>query len=341
MLPSLTKPIFTEKEIKDYPPLAKAIGAISEPYRDGIVGEYSEAIRKSTGITPQGFFVPIQALKKALGVSNFSSGGAFLGTSISEVFDILRPRSVVLSLGAVLLDQLRNHMGVPRQTGTQTMEWGTEIQTANLSDATLGQAALAPRRGMVATSYSKQFLIQGGAAADAFVTRDLLGAIAVGLDKAAIAGTGNAQPVGLLASTGTNLVTFGGAATFAKIVNCERQLGDANADIGSLGWITSVATREKWRLLAKNGTGSDLVWSDGKVNDSPAFATNQLSASDRVIHGKFDTMVIGMWGQGIDIVSNPYTLDSQGIIRVVVNIYADVALPFPQAFTISTDSGAV
>lgn len=44
-------------------------------------------------------------------------------------------------------------------------------------------------------------------------------------------------------------------------------------------------------------------------------------------------MIIGQWGSGLDILVNPYSLDTYGQVRVVAAGYYDIAVKQPKAFS--------
>ena len=57
-----------------------------------------------------------------------------------------------------------------------------------------------------------------------------------------------------------------------------------------------------------------------------------------VIFGVFNTMVIGMWGSGFELVVDPYRLKNQGMIELTTFVLTDIAIRYPQAFVVNTAS---
>jgi hypothetical protein len=77
---------------------------------------------------------------------------------------------------------------------------------------------------------------------------------------------------------------------------------------------------------------------DGKVTGYRAVATNQI-LNNGVAFGHWADSVLAFWGPGTDWVINPYSLDTQGEIRITGNSYLDHAVRHAQSFCWSADSG--
>lgn len=179
--------------------------------------------------------------------------------------------------------------------------------------------------------------------------------IGIVLDQAIIAGQGgDSQPCGILNTPGIAQEIFGGTATWAQLTNFEKALAAANADqTGPIAWATSPAVRNRWKQVAKTGTGVTSVvliflWGpggfndgsrDGIVNDYRAGVTNSVP-DNQVIFGNWESVIVGIWGDGIDLIYNPFSFAPEGKAQLVANFYCQVALRHPQEFCVSLDSGA-
>jgi HK97 family phage major capsid protein len=239
------------------------------------------------------------------------------------------------------LDGLVGNAAIPRISGGATTYWLPENGTATESDQAFGQVVLTPHRCVADTAYSKELLMQSSVDVEAFVRDDLARVLAIAIDLAALAGTGNAgQPLGILNTSGlATSVTFGAAATWPKVVSFETNVATSNADDGALAYVTSPGSRGKWKGIARfTNTGMPIWADDNTVNGYPAYATNQVP-SDKVIFGNWRDLVIASWA-GIDVVVDPYSLKKQGLIEVTVTIWTDIGIRHTVSFCISTDSGA-
>jgi len=204
-------------------------------------------------------------------------------------------------------------------------------------------------------AYSKQLLFQSSVSIENFLRDDMMKQVAVKLDYLALNGSGSAsEPTGILNTPGIGTVLFGGAATYAKVVNFEGLLVQANADVqgARIAWLTSPLVRNTWKALAAALTGGTTtnakpVWeagawndgsNDGIVNQYRAAVTNNV-LNNQVFFGNWEELVIGIFGNGLDITPNPYTRAKEGVIEMTINTYADIALRHAQSFVISSDSG--
>jgi HK97 family phage major capsid protein len=334
--------------------IVRALGQIARNGRlDGLEGEASRAAEKLYGRSAPGpgFTIPLDVLihqQRAIQNRTLTAGsntaGGFLVASemLTESFvDKLRNRAVIAETGARILTGLRGDIVIPKLTGDVTASWLTETATVSDSDLTLGELVLTPNRVAATNKFSKQLAMQTGLDVETLVRDNMAKQIALSWDLKAIAGSGNAaEPLGILNTSGlSTAVTFGAAATWAKVVEFETNLAANNADSGSIAFIVSTATRGKWKTAQKVSGQAVFLWENDTVNGYRAFATNQIPSGDKVIFGNFADMIIGMWG-GMDVVVDSYSLATSNQIRVTSQLHCDIGLQRPTSFVISTDSGA-
>ena len=74
------------------------------------------------------------------------------------------------------------------------------------------------------------------------------------------------------------------------------------------------------------------------MNGYRAASTNQIAANG-VLFAHWADAVLGLWGKGTDWITNPFSRDTEGVIRVTGNSYLDVALRHAQSFCWSADAG--
>ena len=345
-----------EKEIRRYS-LVGAINRLAEGRGlEGLEKAASEAEAKRLGRDPAGFFVPMEILTRArerrantVGVA--SEGGYTVGVDndYSNMVELLRNQSHILGLGARVLTGLKNDVSIPRVLTGATAYWVSESGSITQSNATFGQIGMKPRRLGASVPYSKQFLAQSGLSVDSFVRDDILGAFGVELDRVAINGAGATEPLGILnmaSGDRATSVTFGAAATWAKVLEFETNVATANA-LGLPGaeyaYLTTPGTRGKWKAAVKVASQAVFLWENGDmVNGYQARATNQFPTSgttNQVIFGQFGQVVYGEWA-GVDVTVDPYTSARTGQVNVTIQKFVDMVVRKGKAFAISTDSGA-
>ncbi len=341
--------------------LVRAINCLADKRPvDGLEKEASDAEAKRVGRTAGGFFVPADVLNASFVASQralamlrdprtftrqmtagtAADGGNLVATDLlsGSMIEMLRNLQAVLAMGATQLTGLVGNVAIPSQTAAGTAAWRTEVQEVSASKQTLGQVTMSPNRCAALTIYSKQLLAQSSIDIEAFIRMDLATIIALAIDYAAIQGTGGAQPQGVVGASGVGALTFGGAPTWAKVVEFETTAATANALTGRLGYLTTPATRGKWKTTEQATGTARWLWSDGdQVNGYRALATNQV-ASNKVIFGNWADMIIGLWA-GLDITVDPYKYAELGEVRVVANQFVDVALRHAASFVVSSDAG--
>jgi len=336
----------SQKDLKRYS-LCRAMAAMGSGRKvDGLEAELSQEVAKRTGKSPEGFFVPHDVLtapirRRALNAETPSAGGYLVTENDAGqgMIELLRAMPVVSSMGARVLTGLMGNIAIPSKAGGATAYWLSETGSITTSNQTFAQVGMTPKRLGAQTAYTLQLLAQASVDVESMVREELMEVLALALDLAAIDGDGNAEPLGILNTTGINTVTFGAAATWAKVVSFETEVSTDNALRGSMGWITSPGVRGKWRSIDQATGAARWLWgADNAPNGYPAAVTSQMPGN-KVIFGNWQDLIIGLW-DGMDIVVDPYTLASNGQRRVVINQLANVACRHAVSFCASTDSGA-
>jgi len=336
------------RELESYS-LVRAIRGFTENKRfEGLEWEASVASEKRYKRTAptNGLIVPFDVLlhKRALNATTPSAGGYTIGTDVlaANFIDLLRNKTLVTTLGARMLNGLTGDVTIPKLASDPTATWLAETAAISDSQPSFGQVLMTPHRLGSSVPLSKQLIVQSSLDVETLVRRLLATVLAQGFDLAAIAGTGAAgQPLGIINTADIGTVTYGAAATWAKVVESETTLATANADTGRLAWLVSPETRGKWRTIPRESGEADYIWGDdNRVAGYAAAVTAQLSSSDRTIFGNWEDLILGSWGDGLDLVVDPFTLAKSNQVQITVNMHGDVALARPASFVVSTDSGA-
>jgi HK97 family phage major capsid protein len=344
--------------------IAKFIRQSANDTLDGVERELSrEAARNSAGLGMHNP-LPIAALAtRGLTVGVGTTAGNLVATDLrGDLFaDLLRNRSMCVALGARVLPGLSGNVDIPRQTAGATAQWLTEVGTATASDPSIGKLSLSPKRVSAYVVYSKQLLLQSSIAIEDMLRRDLLAQIGVAVDAAMINGLGTSnQPRGVLNTTalaGTStLGANGGAPTWDTLVEMERLVADQNADDGALGYLTNSKVRSKLKR-SQRGTNLDYVWAPGDSpantmfaslngyraavsNNVPSTLTKGTSTTvcSALIFGNWFEAMLAQFGDGIDIVVDPYSKAETAEIRIVATSFLDVGVRQPGAFSVCLDA---
>lgn len=339
--------------------LCKAVLAIADQRwgrYEGIEKEVHNEIAKKLNRESSNLLIPLDlpVFTRASVTGNIagtsSLGGAGVQTTVLSLIELLRNRMKVRELGARVMTGLTGNITFPRQITANSITWtGENPSTAvALTAATVDNVAMSPKTAMVGSAYSRQFLAQSSFDAQAFVQDDLSMVGALGLDLAAINGAGSAnEPTGIFSTSNVNtvdLATDGGFPTWAQLVSFETKVATANADIGTMAWLTTPGVRGQAKTTLKSTTaGSAYLWSDDNtVAGYRAEVSNQVptnftrGTSTTVCHGAilgvWSELLVGEWNGVMELIVDPYTKADQNMIRLIQSFAVDIAVRHPKAF---------
>lgn len=345
----------------------KAIRASTDPSwgqrNAGLEIEASRAFEQKIGKAPQGLWIPPEVLQRDLTVGTLTAGGNLVATELlaDKFVDILRNRSHVVTLGATELTDLNGDIAIPTQTGASTAYWIPENGAPTESNLSFGQLLLKPQTLGGYVDFSRKLVLQASPAIESLVRRDLASVLAIELDRAAINGSGSgAEPTGILNSSGVGSIaigTNGGVPTWDHMLQLEATLAASNADMGSLGLLTSPACRKKLKGTPKvsGDAGAGFVWEPapadpngfGRVNGYLAAASANVPANltkgtstgvcSAIIFGNWADLVIARWG-GLDLMTDPYAMSTSGGVRVIALMDCNFGLRHAASFAVIKDA---
>lgn len=357
--------------------ILRAIRVMADRGRlDGLEGEVSQEIIHRRGsiikrsVPANGFVMPydlpIDTRSAAIGRRRHGSAeqrsfattqgvGGIQTTLDSTYIEILRNRMVVQQAGARVMTDMSGNFAIPRQSAATTMYWLAEGGSPTGSQPTIDQVPFTPRTAGAYTDITRRLAEQVNTDAEMFVRDDLAAVCSRGVDLAALNGTGNNnQPLGLAQNPAigvTAMGTNGGDPTWAAIVAQETAVATANADMGSLAYVTNAKVRGKLKNTAKIGSTFPIyLWNsdapDTPLNGYPAFITNQLPSNltkgsssgvcSPMIFGNWQDLVIAFWS-GQDVIVDPYTGSSSGTLRIVTLQDVDINVRHPESFNLILD----
>ena len=359
----------SKKEQQRYS-IAKALREQAEGKLGGLELEVSKAI-EDNGHKRQAdnsVLVPFSALGMSMKRDNLV-GTASLGGNLKETvldagnfIDVLRNRMVTARMGATVLDGLVGDLAIPRRSAAATAAWYTEAASAAESTATFDQVSLTPKALHGMSDYSVKLLRQSTPSIDALIADDLMNVVAIALDLAALHGSGSGgEPQGIAGATNVGSVaggTNGANPDWADVVNLEREVAVDNADMGNLGYVTNAKVRAYLKQAQKVSTGTEgnFIWQDalnpgtpgeGTLNGYRALCSNQVADNltkgtstticSAVFYGNWADLLIGNWGS-LELMSDPYTLAANRLVRVHCYQFADVALRHGESFSAMLDA---
>jgi HK97 family phage major capsid protein len=319
--------------------LTRAIACVLEGRElDGVEGETTQELSRRHNKKPQGFYMPHDLRTERRAFDTTAGAGAIVTTLGTDFIELLRARSVLQMAGARILTDLSGNFGLPRQSGGGTASWVTEGAAPGAgTNATIDQVLFSPKTIAGYTDITRRTIKQSSVDVEAFIREDVAKMIALAIEHGAFNGSGTgAEPLGLLKNTSVTAIslgTDGGAPTFDALINLETTVADANADLGSLAYITNAVARGRLkRTLVDANVLGIRVWGatvngqtvNDEVNGYPAYVTTQVPKNltkgtgtglSAMLFGNWADLVVGLWGP-LDILVDPYTGSSSGTVRV-------------------------
>jgi HK97 family phage major capsid protein len=275
---------------------------------------------------PNAFDHGIEENRRDLTFAGHQSQLLSLGQQIRQHSAIARAGASFLTLSTV------GDSDLPSIDRSKKASW-----IGNSADAapTLDLILSTPKRLSAYLTISKQLLKTSPALAASFVEAQLLSAIGAAIDDGAINSTGaGGTPVGLLADPGLQEHTLAGAATAADLLQMEKIVAENHGehDHAALGWLTDSGTRKALRALPRMTGGVAPVWPDTPGGGPLGYqaTTSPFAPAGTLIFGNFADLLILQTGK-IEVLSNPYSADSTGFIRLTVSGFFDIVATNPSS----------
>jgi HK97 family phage major capsid protein len=273
---------------------------------------------------PSAYDIGTEENRRDLTFAGHQSQLLTLGQQIRQHSALARAGATFLTLSTV------GDSDLPSIDRSKKASWiGNSANAAPTLDLILST----PKRLSAYLTISKQLLKTSPSLAASFVEAQLLSAIGAAIDDGAINSTGAAgTPVGLLADPGLQEHTLAGAATVADLVQMEKIVAENHGehDHAALGWLTDASTRKALRALPRMTGGSAPVWPDSPGGGPLGYqaTTSPFAPPATLIFGNFADLLILQTGK-IEVLSNPYSADASGFIRLTVSGFFDIAATNP------------
>jgi HK97 family phage major capsid protein/HK97 family phage prohead protease len=357
----------TDKEKKAYS-LVRALRAQADGnWKDaGFERECSIALSAKRGQETVGFYFPTNVrfedptgeVTRAASASAYAASAGYGSTQGNNLvatqllsgsfIDMLRHKAMVTQMGATMLSGLVGNIAIPRQKGTSQVYWiSPEGADVTESEGQFDLVSMSPKTVGAYNQITRQMIQQSTPDIELLVRNDVARVMALGVDSAALTGSGTAgQPLGVFNQSGIGSVvggTNGGAISIDNLIDLETAVTSSDADIGSLAYMTNAKVVGALKKL-KSTTGQYL-WTNapngqrgttpGEINGYTVARTNQVPSNltkgtgsnlSAVYFGNWSDVLIGEWGS-MEILLNPYgagfksgTLEMRALQSVDINI---------------------
>ena len=282
------------------------------------------------------FIIPHSVLsQRVLSVSGTSSATVATDHLADEYIDLLRTRTVLGEAGVDFMTGLQGNIDIPKMTAGATGYWVAEGVDITGSTPTLGQVSGTPHTCGALVDITRRMLIQSSPSAEAFVRNEIVQRIARTVQIAVFQGTGaDGQPSAITNATGINNPSVtAGTPTYAELLGFPGSILSDNAAVDGQKWIM---TGEVWQKLAATFIDSSsnaervLNWDTRTVLGQPYLVTEDVGANS-LFFGNWASVMVGVWGGGIDINMDTSTLSASGGLRMVALQDVDVMVRLGEA----------
>lgn len=334
--------------------------------------EVSQEICRRSGIAAEGIMVPMEAMfaqqlsqlqRRDFSVGVSSEGGVTVATNIRPDLwtDLLLPRSAAIALGARVLSGLTGDLKMPKKAAGTTPGWTTEKGALSESGAAFGAVTLSPKRAGSFMEVSKQLLIQSSLPMEALLRDDLSETLLSEVDRVTLVGLAMGEPRGIVNTSGIGAViggTNGAQLAWSHVLDLEKAVANANGIVtpSAVGYAINPST-QSWAKRTVKVAGTDTLMIGDQPVDAkgltvlngykcavsthvPANGTKGSSGAvcSTVLFGDFSQAIIGIFGNGVDLVVDPYTIAVNGMVRIIANLYVDIGVRRANSFATMTDA---
>jgi len=344
-----------QKERQAYSLMRAIASATSNGGRvGGYEAEISQELAKRYGKDPRGFYVPTDIFKRDILTTSPANGSNIIPEEWlgSEFVDALRANVVVMGMGARMISGLKGDVAIPAMNATTAVAFVAENNAPTEGAPSFRQITMSPKTLAGYVDISRKLMMQSDPSVDQLLRDDITRQFAVKIDDVAIEGGGANEPTGILGTNGIGSVAMGsngGAITYAKLVDLEREVAIDNALTGNLSFLTNPKVVSAMRKTARqssgvegnfilNDTNNVLGYNVVSTTTVPSDLTKGTSSGvcSAVIFGNFNELMIAMWG-GLDILVDPYTGSSTGATRIAMFQDIDVKLRHAESFAAIKD----
>jgi hypothetical protein len=319
--------------------LSRAVNAVAiGKALEGAEAEWAQEAQRemqSRGLNMAGQIgIPANALfRTADDFQTGGSGGGFVPTAVPGAIDALRTPTMAERVGVTTINNATANLQFPRVSAKASGTEETEVSADADSGLDMDSVTLTPTRVAAKTLWSKQLMLQGGAAVDALIARELSAGVNETIDKAvfaaAVAGAGS-----------TNAVA--GALTYADITDAEKAVLAAGGDLSRCAWIGSPSAMSIVKGEAAVASIRAVVENNQLDGFTTYFTPNLADTAGAptvgtLLFGDYAAgMLLAFFG-GIDLLVDPYSNAGTAQIALHVNKFYDTAVRQSGALAVVND----
>jgi HK97 family phage major capsid protein len=222
---------------------------------------------------------------------------------------------------------LTSNISIPVQT-TRNVAYQTEHlrDAATTSNPVFTPVLMTPVKISGNTRIGKELLVQANDDVEAFIIDSLTKEIGYKVED---------YMLGKVATGASGSVTYSalGAIDWDDILAFEAAIGGYALE--EPAYVMSPAARAALKGITKAGTFPVFLCEDNRVN---GYAVNVSGCvgNDNIYFGDWSKLLLGIWGNGLEIMVNPYTYAKEGDVEIVASLCIDAAVIQGDAFVVGS-----
>ena len=317
---------------------------------EGIEAEWAQEAQRemrAQGLQAVGqVAIPMKALYRGA-ADNFTAtigngdGEGFVPINVPGAIGSLISPSVIERLGTTVINGATGNLKFPRVSVAPAGTAEGEVDANANSGMEMDELTLSPQRVSAKTTYSKQLLLQGGAAVDMVIAQELNAAMNKFIDTKAF-DTLDGATMNDLSTAGVTNTVFNAALAVAM----EAAVLADGADLSNCYYVMSPYAYQLAKNLAQVSSVSALFdLSTNTFNGYRAIATPYLvdttaGSVGQLLFGNFQQGAILAYFGGIDLLVDPYSAAGNAQIVLHVNRFFDFDVRQANALAKCNDAAA-
>lgn len=252
-------------------------------------------------------------------------GAPLIGTETQPLVAALE--KVIGVKGYRTIAGLTSNISIPVQSTRNVAYQTTHLRdAATTSNPAFTNVMLTPVKISGNTRIGKELIAQVNDDIEAFIIDSLTKEIGYKVED---------YMLGKVATGATGSVTYSAltAIDWADILAFEASIGGYALE--NPAYVMSPAARAALKGIAKAGTFPVFLCEDNKVNGYDVNVSGCVG-NNNIYFGDWSKLLLGIWGQGLEIMVNPYTYAKEGDVEIVASICIDAAVLQGDAFVVGS-----
>lgn len=248
---------------------------------------------------------------------------ALVGTETTPLVAALDKRLGVKGYRA--LNGLRSNISIPVQNSRLTVGEVGICEASVDSNPTFDKVEMSPKKITGSVLVCKQMLANTNSDVEAFIIDSLLKEITYKIENMML------DKVAEGANKEINYASVN-AITWADVLAMEAAIDGYLVD--NMAFVMSPSARAALKATPKaENTIAGFICEGNEVNGYAVNVTG-VAGNDNIYFGDWNELVLGTWGQGIEILVDPYTESRAGNVVIVASALVDAAVVQKDAFVL-------